>query len=75
MGGAVTESPRVEGCREAVPGVCMASDAHYTRPNWERLPALQRLTDKRIAFYQQRGRYHREARLRMVRGNRLVYTC
>jgi hypothetical protein len=73
----MVNEPRVEGCRESVPGVCMARDAHYTRPNWERLPALQRLTDQRIAFYQQRGRYQRrELRLRHAPGgNRLVYSA
>ena len=54
--------PRVEGCREAVPGVCMSQDANYSQPRWWNLVRVRPLTDRRISDYMRRG-YYREARL------------
>jgi hypothetical protein len=69
--------PRVEGCAESLPGISMSVDAHYSIPRWwEKLPLGRVLTDRRIAFYQRRGRYGRQLK---VPGNtplgRLVYSA
>ena len=53
----------------------MARDVNYSRPSYVRLLAGRRLTDKRISYYEQRGRYQRRAQWRETSAGRLVWSC
>ena len=53
--------PRVEGCAESLPGVCMSDRAHYSIPRfWDKTILGRPLSDATIARYQRAGRYGRQ---------------
>jgi hypothetical protein len=52
--------PRIPGCVESLPGVCMDPEVGYAQVGWwERLFVRRPLTDAAISRYQRAGRYGR----------------
>jgi len=68
--------PRVEGCRESLPGISMDVNAHYSIPRFYDKIILGRvLTDAAVERYRRRGRYRARRVVWQQSGNRLVYSA
>ena len=52
--------PRIPGCYEDLPRVCMDVNAHFARARfWDKVILGRALSDLRIEFYMRQGRYAR----------------